>query len=250
MANPGKFDESDVVRDQSTGEFAAKVGDEAAGGTDMLVAETHFDPPRQVSATMTLTGPDLPEQGLEVEVDNIDDVGHHEVVKTGDGYEVIWSERYEEHAAYDWGDMAEFESLHSQPDADAMSKKFQSGELDRDDPHTFLVERYDHGVEVYGLPGESSQVDRKWDVTPVAGYIKVPNDVPKDRAEDYARGALDEFNGWNNGDTHAVHSQRFDRTGNRNGMRDSVYGMVGGNQTKEYVEMEAEGTRSRSATNY
>lgn len=64
----------------------------------------------------------------------------------------------------------------------------------------FLFEKYEHGLVCYALKGESSQVDRQWDVSPVAGFMWADDDWGADvDIEDAARNFLETFTDWCNG---------------------------------------------------
>lgn len=79
----------------------------------------------------------------------------------------------------------------------------------------FLFEKYEHGLVNYALRGESSQVDRQWDVSPVAGFIWADDDWGEDvDIEEAARAALQEFTDWCNGNVWGiVHAFYTDRQG-------------------------------------
>lgn len=105
-----------------------------------------------------------------------------------------------------------FMSLHCQADADRLSE-MASGELRElfATGRARLVERYEHGGVIYGLVGESSAVDRRWDVTPVAGAIWAEH-WPNDDIEGSMRAWLDEINAIINGDAWILIDAHYHRT--------------------------------------
>lgn len=69
----------------------------------------------------------------------------------------------------------------------------------------FLFEKYEHGLVRYALRGESSQVDRQWDVSPVAGFMWADDDWGPDvDIEEMARGFLETFTSWCNSDVYGI----------------------------------------------
>lgn len=75
----------------------------------------------------------------------------------------------------------------------------------------FWVERYEHGLVRYALMGESSQVDRRWDVAGGVGVLTVPDDVPD--PESFARSVLEEYTDWCNGNVYGVVEETYLRLG-------------------------------------
>lgn len=73
-----------------------------------------------------------------------------------------------------------------------------------DPGRTFLIERYDHSRVVWALVGESSAVDRAWDVSHACGFIRVPADVSEESAPQFARDVLSEYTAWCNGDVYGT----------------------------------------------
>lgn len=71
----------------------------------------------------------------------------------------------------------------------------------------FWVERYEHGLVNYALKGESSQVDRRWDVAGGVAVLTVPDDVPE--PETFARAVLEEYTDWCNGNVYGVAEQIY-----------------------------------------
>jgi hypothetical protein len=71
----------------------------------------------------------------------------------------------------------------------------------------FWVERYEHGLVNYALMGESSQVDRRWDVAGGVAVLTVPDDVTDPEA--FARSVLEEYTDWCNGDVYGVCEQTY-----------------------------------------
>lgn len=69
----------------------------------------------------------------------------------------------------------------------------------------FLFEKYEHGLVRYALRGESSAVDRQWDVSPVAGFMWADDNWGPDvDIKEAARGFLDTFTSWCNGDVWGI----------------------------------------------
>jgi hypothetical protein len=101
----------------------------------------------------------------------------------------------------------EYMVLESQRDADELSERLTDGEWRDalDNGYGFLFEKYEHGQVVYALRGESSQVDRQWDVTAVAGIMVADDDWGADTdMEQAARSTLAQFTSWCNGDVYGV----------------------------------------------
>lgn len=160
----------------------------------------------------------------------------------------------------------EFIVLNSQRDADILSERLnacsQCGEyrdthtleyFEEDDLHefvnerrdaiankrAFLFEKYEHGLVNYALRGESSQVDRQWDVSPVAGFMWADDDWGADvDMEDAARNFLSTYTAWCNGDVYGVvHAFYVKRHGEwllDEGDTDSCWGFIG----SDYAEAE------------
>lgn len=119
--------------------------------------------------------------------------------------------------------------LDSQGDADELSQRLgnchecgadvgESCDPD-DDPHdrvnaerqaltdgrAFLFEKYEHGQVCYALQGESSQIDRQWDVTSVAGFMIADNDWGEGvDVREAARCTLAEYTDWCNGSVYGI----------------------------------------------
>ena len=74
-----------------------------------------------------------------------------------------------------------------------------------DEGRAFLFERYEHGLVRYALLGESSMIDRQWDVTPIAGFMRADDKWGKDaNLEDMARATLDRYTDWCNGNVYVI----------------------------------------------
>lgn len=120
------------------------------------------------------------------------------------------------------------------------------GDADYDaDPHDFRpvtewtdrmfwVERYEHGNVCYALVGESSQIDRMWDVAQGVAIITIADDFTN--PEEAARAMLKEYTSWCNGDVYGICEEDFvqDPDGEwvSKGDPDSCWGFIG----SEYVE--------------
>lgn len=157
----------------------------------------------------------------------------------------------------------EYVILESQRDADALSERLNScatcGETAdfhepanyyEDDFHEFVpnedaiatrkgqaffFEKYEHGQVRYALRGESSQVDRQWDVTPVAGWLKVPADFTPPY-EDVARNILQEYTDWCNGNVYGIVHAWYRAEGDdwvQDGNEEACWGYIG-----DYAETE------------
>lgn len=106
----------------------------------------------------------------------------------------------------------------------------------------FWVERYEHGQVRYALTGESSAVDRQWDVAHACAILTLSDDCEGDREKltEYARALLDNYTSWCNGDVYGIVSETFahgttedkDAWALVDGTEDSVWGYIG----SEYVE--------------
>jgi hypothetical protein len=170
---------------------------------------------------------------------------------------------------YGWTDV---HVLHSQRDADAVSALLHEcvhcgersdvhgaeGDEDGDLGHVwdhdwepsdalkdlkggraFLFERYEHGQVRYGLRGETSAVDRQWDVTPIAGFMRADEDWSADSdLEAAARDTLRRYTDWCNGNIYSVVTVDYDGSVDEHGTFGHVdYEMCGGylgyNEAKE-----------------
>lgn len=74
----------------------------------------------------------------------------------------------------------------------------------------FWIERYEHGLVRYAPTGESSRVDRQWDVAPGVALMRFtkpetigPDDDP-DKLLNFARAVCDEYTAWCNGDFYGM----------------------------------------------
>jgi hypothetical protein len=72
----------------------------------------------------------------------------------------------------------------------------------------FWVERYEHGLVNYAPIGESSQVDRQWDVASGVGYIIIDDDWTLEPIE-VARDMLQEYTDWCNGSVYGIVHAEF-----------------------------------------
>lgn len=75
------------------------------------------------------------------------------------------------------------------------------------------IERYEHGLVRYAPTGESSQVDRRWDVAPGVGFMIVDTDWRwgDDGPIEVARAVLDEYSDWCNGSIYGIVHRAFRR---------------------------------------
>lgn len=108
-----------------------------------------------------------------------------------------------------------------------------------DEGRAFLFERYEHGLVNYGLRGESSQVDRQWDVTAVAGFMWADDDWGADvDIKEMARSFLETYTAWCNGEVYGiVHAHYTDQHGTgweQDGDEEACWGFIG----HEFAETE------------
>lgn len=83
-----------------------------------------------------------------------------------------------------------------------------------DDGRAFLFEHYEHGNIIYALRGESSQVDRQWDVTAVSGFMWADDEWGPDvDIEQAARDFLEEYTNWANGWVYTIVHAEYTPTG-------------------------------------
>ena len=150
----------------------------------------------------------------------------------------------------------EYQLLDSQRDADRMSSKFNTcqtcgDDFDHDDDtawhegeerhefeneyrtgiengRCFYIEKYEHGLVRYALVGESSAVDRQWDVTGIAGYMLADDDWGPDvDLRQAARNTLQTYTDWCNGNIYGVTTVVYDADGNQLGDEESCWGYIG-----------------------
>jgi hypothetical protein len=98
----------------------------------------------------------------------------------GDEHTLAYAAYDTDPSDYEWGEVKFWQASHRYTSPNTR-EEVEGCE------HVFLVERYEHGAVVYGLGGESSAVDRQWDVAP-AGLIGLPADFAD--PEGAARGYL------------------------------------------------------------
>jgi hypothetical protein len=75
------------------------------------------------------------------------------------------------------------------------------------DGRFFWLERYEHGLVRYAPIGESSQVDRQWDVAVGVGWLMLDadwNETVDNTYLDMARAMCEELTSWCNGDVYGV----------------------------------------------
>jgi hypothetical protein len=74
-----------------------------------------------------------------------------------------------------------------------------------DEGRAFFFEKYEHGLVNYALRGESSRVDRQWDVTGFAGFMWADDDWGDGvDIEQAARDFLETYTAWCNGWVYGV----------------------------------------------
>jgi hypothetical protein len=107
----------------------------------------------------------------------------------------------------------------------------------REQGRFFWVERYEHGLVRYALMGESSAVDRQWDVAPACAYLILDTEWGGDLAQ-IARDLLDDYTSWCNGDIYGVCHVQLNIGSGTEITEDCVWGIVGDNR----AESEAKAT--------
>lgn len=109
----------------------------------------------------------------------------------------------------------------------------------------FFFEKYEHGMVRYALLGESSQVDRQWDVTPVAGFLWADDDWGEGvDLEQAARDFLQSYTDWCNGNVWGiVHVEFTDQQGlgwSQVGDDETCWGYIGDDHAAEIMKEEHE----------
>lgn len=94
------------------------------------------------------------------------------------------------------------------------------------DGRAFLFEKYEHGQTIFALCGESSQVDRYWDVSPLAGFMVADDDWGDGSLETYARNTLAHYTSWVNGDVYGIVRVVYNELGELFDV-DDVWGFIG-----------------------
>lgn len=99
-----------------------------------------------------------------------------------------------------------------------------------EDGRFFWLERYEHGLVRYAPIGESSQVDRQWDVAVGVGWLMLDSDWKASVDNtflDMARAMCEEYTNWCNGDVYGVVHVTLDlQTGDEVSV-DSCWGYIG-----------------------
>lgn len=109
------------------------------------------------------------------------------------------------------------------------------------DRRAFLFEKYEHGLVNYALRGESSRVDRQWDVTPIAGFLWADDDWGSDvNLEDAAREFLQSYTDWCNGNVWAIVHQEYDAEQNPVGDDETCWGYIGDKDAADVMKGEHE----------
>lgn len=137
----------------------------------------------------------------------------------------------------------EFRVVDSQRDADELSELLELPETQKalETGRAFLFEKYEHGQVRYALRGESSMVDRQWDVSPVAGFMWADDEWgPDTNMEEAARGFLETYTAWCNGEVYGVIRETFDADLNQL-TDDSCWGYIGHQYAQEVMKEEHDG---------
>jgi hypothetical protein len=105
----------------------------------------------------------------------------------------------------------------------------------------FLFEKYEHGLVRYALRGESSAVDRQWDVSPVAGFMWADDDWGAEvDIEHAARDFLETYTDWCNGNVwgivHVVYRPEDDTW--EQVSEDSCWGYIGDDAAADVMKQE------------
>lgn len=110
----------------------------------------------------------------------------------------------------------------------------------------FYFEKYEHGNVIYALRGESSQVDRQWDVTSIAGFMEASGEWTEGEwganadYEQAARDSLDEYTNWCNGWVYGIVHCFYEPDGTF--IRDeSCWGFIGAEYAERELKDEHEG---------
>jgi hypothetical protein len=156
----------------------------------------------------------------------------------------------------------EYTLLTDQRDADIMWEKFNlcdecetrkerhvdDGEADCEqftnaaqrsiaDGRCFYIEKYEHGLVRYALVGESSAVDRQWDVTGVAGYMMADDDWGKDvDIEQAARSTLEQYTDWCNGTIYGVITVEYAGPNRQVTEEESCWGYIGDEHARQELK--------------
>jgi hypothetical protein len=151
----------------------------------------------------------------------------------GDEHTLAYAAYDTDPSDYEWGEVKFWQASHRYTSPNTR-EEVEGCE------HVFLVERYEHGAVVYGLGGESSAVDRQWDVAP-AGLIGLPADFAD--PEGAARGYLNEYTSWCNGVVYLLVRETYVVTTNVQGARmvehvdyDCVGGFIGTEWAKQALK--------------
>lgn len=108
----------------------------------------------------------------------------------------------------------------------------------------FLFEKYEHGLVNYALRGESSQVDRQWDVTPIAGFMWADDEWGEGvDLEAAARGFLRAYTDWCNGNVWGVvHQEYMVHEGEWSALADdeTCWGYIGDDHAADVMKEEHE----------
>lgn len=103
--------------------------------------------------------------------------------------------------------------------------------------HAHWVERYEHGQVRYALTGESSQVDRQWDVASACAVLLLDDEWVGDLTE-IARSILDEYTSWCNGDVWGVCHIVVDADTDEVELDETCWGFIGSEYAQQTLASE------------
>jgi hypothetical protein len=87
----------------------------------------------------------------------------------------------------------------------AVDKLSRGVEMQTGDAYYLGIERYSHGADAYALCGMGNFPDRRWDVSPIVGWVKIDRKQAKDNKwgpagrRKAAAAKLEEWTAWCNG---------------------------------------------------
>lgn len=134
----------------------------------------------------------------------IDDIDETRVTKLADGKVLVSYLSHDEFAHdYEWSEGVEWIIFRNGHQRDLWREENEATYWEQYPGRVFWVERYEHSLVRYALMGESSHVDRQWDVAPGVAVIVIPEDFTPPY-DDVARNSLEEYTSWCNGDVYGI----------------------------------------------